>query len=71
LQFLTYVPLGLTDKGCINFPLVFSHLCIERGVQAEGLTQTLIKLAGALIWPWRTSAVYSCSCLFPSFLHAS
>jgi hypothetical protein len=44
-----YVPLGLANKGNVNHLLVFSSFPVKRGVQVEGLTQMLIKLAGTLV----------------------
>jgi hypothetical protein len=69
-NFSPYVPLGLANKSSTNLLLVFSAFWVKGGVQAEGFTQTLIKLAGTLIGPsedlWCFARAYN---LFPSFLY--
>jgi hypothetical protein len=46
LQLSPYVSLSLANKSSVNHPLVFNGFQIKMGVQAECLTQMLIKLAG-------------------------
>jgi hypothetical protein len=43
--------MGLANRSSVNHLLIFSGFQVEGVVQTEGLTQTLIKLAGTLIWP--------------------
>jgi hypothetical protein len=50
LQFSPYIPLGLTNKSVALIIHWFSVASGSKGVQAEDLTQMLIKLAGTLIW---------------------
>jgi hypothetical protein len=49
--------------------VVFGHLWVKKGIQVEGLTLLLIKLAGALIWPLEDFCCLTTrSCSWPFFL---
>jgi hypothetical protein len=71
LQFSPYVSLGLANKSGVDHLLVFSGSRSKGSVQMEGLTQTLIELAGTLIWPLEDLPCFAyVHGLFPSLLHA-